>query len=769
MLVVDSATLNVVRTIAHGALGIGTVSCMVLVGKDVILVDGRGEVRFLKLEKECEAQDTAEGEPSLITKGEEYTNELRAVAISQDGKLLSLIFESRCVFKLVADGVEIGEVSIKNEHPIGATFLQDDELNVDKFVIWSGNGAAVVYSMLSLDGVFRFKALCEIPAVEDPLDERSAIHFCQFKLSLVRLKSLCLESGDSLLWKPCVEVWSIPDSSSCDRDSLSLLLGGGKFPSCPIETKEGSDRNSQQTQVRSTRNGECSYSVVRLDERIVSCSVVISEDSYAPHAVVYGFHNGEIEVVRFINFLKEANSPSKTVEHHPGSCTSERFFSGHTGAVLCLAARCIAINSADRRVSRVLISGSTDCTVRVWDLDTGNVLTVLHHHVQPVKQIILSPPWTNHPWDNCFLTVGEDGCVALVSLDTLCVERMFPGHPIYPSTVAWDSTRGYVACLCYKISSSSLSSLSSSSTPDSSSVLYIWDVKSGARERIIRGTASHSMFDHFCRGISINSITGNILGGCTSASSLLLPFMDDPDVAQSRVRRNENGKVEMPTLGVSHMRSTDVHGTGKGKLPLQRVGHISDSSETSSGKHVSSNKVNQNAMHPVKSSCPFPGIATLEFDLSSLMTIHSAQSSDKQVSAPAIENDMKGSTLQQGVSNHNSDVKPTESYPMKDSLEECLLRFSLSFLHLWDVDKDLDKLLMEDMDVYKPEGLFIASGVLGDRGSLTLMFPGLHSTLEVNFLLQTVAVIGACNVNALSILSDDIFFSFGNLHQNFAQ
>ncbi|XP_020271363.1 WD repeat-containing protein 7 isoform X2 [Asparagus officinalis] len=661
--------------------------------------------RTLKLEEETEALDAVIPEEGCDCGA-------RDVAISEDGKLLALIFESRCVFKLVADGAEIGEVSYEDMHPIvGGSFV-----SMEKFIMWSNSGAAVVYSMLSLDGVVRFEPLCEIPAVGYSVDERSIFRFCQFKCDFVRLRSLCFELGDSLLWKPYIEIWSIPQSNSREGISSSILLREGGFPS----------KTFQQRGIPNSEIGECSKNGVALNERAVSSSMVLSEKSYAPYAVIYGFYDGEIEVVRFINLFPKVNSPFKNQDDQSHSCTSEKFLSGHRGAVLCLAARCITINSEEETVCRVLVSGSADCTVRIWDIDSGNVLSVLHHHIAPVKQIILPPPQTNCPWNSCFLSVGEDSCVSLVSLETLRVERMFPGHPFYPSVVAWDSRRGYIACHCRNISSSS-----SSSSSDTSSVLYLWDVKSGARERVIRGPASHSMFDHFCRGISTNSVTGNILGGCTSASSLLFPFFDDLDLTQSHVKRNEKGKGTMPTAGISHVRSTDLSGMGKGKSPLQSAGNNSDSAAISSKEHVSLLKVHRNTMHPVKSSCAFPGIATLEFDLSSLMTIHFAEISDKQVITHVIKNDVKETTLQQGALQDNSDVRGIESDHMKDSMEECLLRFSLCFLHLWDADTELDKLLMDEMGVFKPDGFYVASGLIGDRGSLTLLFPGLHATLEL--------------------------------------
>lgn len=135
-----------------------------------------------------------------------------------------------------------------------------------------------------------------------------------------------------------------------------------------------------------------------MDEPIVSSSMVLSEDSKVPYAVIYGFYNGQREVVRFLNPSPDMNSP-KSQEHHSDSCTSEKFFSGHTGAVRFLAARCIAINSTDQRVCRVSIA-HTARTVRVWDLDSGNVFSVLNHHVAPLKQVILPPEWTDRPWNN---------------------------------------------------------------------------------------------------------------------------------------------------------------------------------------------------------------------------------------------------------------------------------------------------------------------------------------------------------------------------------
>lgn len=583
------------------------VRALVVIGNVALLIDGYGNKLGLNLEKEEDEEEVGGLEECGIV----------SVAVSEDGKILALVHESKCVFKLVGSGDETtGEVCYGDRmQAVGGVFLKE----FDGLLIWSRDGFGIVYSIVSSshDDGFKFELLFDIPGLNSEFDERSVVWFCQFGSRLVKLESLCLESSGCLLWKPYISIWSIPVDSSSHGSSKLLGIGG---------------YSNEET--RRMHKAKCSKNGVMSDMHIISCSMVLSEDSYVPYGVIYGFYNGDIEVIRFISHV-----PSTQKQH------LEQRFLGHKGAVICLAAHCVIRDLVGQSVLRVLISGSTDCTVRIWDLDSGNVLSVLHHHVSTVKQIILPQLGSDHPWNNCFLTVGEDFCVALVSLENLRVERMFPGHIIYPSLVAWDSKRGYLSCLCQNVSSSSSSS---------NSVLYIWDVKSGARERIIRGTASHSMFDNLCKGLNLNS-------GSTSASSLPIPFVDGLDMTQT------------------------IHINNKGGSSLQ--------SENTATQHA----LKHDKGHPVKFSCPFPGIATLEFDLFSLMSIHSEHHD--------VTNDV--------------------------SIEEHLLRFSLCFLHLWDVDEKLDSMLVKEMGVCKPSDFRLGTGVVGDRGALTLTLPCLRATLEL--------------------------------------
>ena len=49
---------------------------------------------------------------------------------------------------------------------------------------------------------------------------------------------------------------------------------------------------------------------------------------------------------------------------------------GHTGSVLCL-----------QYDDKVIISGSSDSTVRVWDVNTGEMVSTLIHHCEAVLHL----------------------------------------------------------------------------------------------------------------------------------------------------------------------------------------------------------------------------------------------------------------------------------------------------------------------------------------------------------------------------------------------
>ncbi|KAK7318180.1 hypothetical protein RJT34_02879 [Clitoria ternatea] len=757
ILIVDTYSLSITQTVFHGSLSIGPVKFMELVlGDDekrnsVFVVDSAGKQQMVSISEdprdrgEClvSLQDDKDRlESSLCSEG--LCGVEQIVSVLTYGNVAAFVLKDRCVFRLLSSDSTVGEVSFVDSlfsldphstqtHVVGGVFVESDDdlgnpcmnhefgnLSSVHFVVWNSIGYAFVYKISYQNDVFKCEPHAEIPATDYQPDMRLSVFFLQVNQYLVCIKSVCFHYEEPLLWRPLVTIWSprhFDDKPGKLYRQCRMINDGVSFTNWfqrstqlkglgDVEATITSNASQSPDDVDNTHLDSISNYHAYKGE-VVSSSMIISENLFTPYAVVYGFLSGRIEVVRFDPFQGIClDDASANLDEKPTAC--KQYFSGHTGAVLCLAAHQMLGSAKNLTYKRVLVSGSMDCTIHIWDLDTSSLIMVMHHHVAAVRQIILPPSLTVHPWSDCFLSVGEDGCVALVSLETLRVERMFPGHMNYPSKVLWDGARGYVSCLCQ----------THYGTSDATDVLYIWDVKTGSRERVLRGTAAHSMFDHFCKSISMNSISGTLLNGNTSVSSLLLPIVDDARFSNSPLSLSENLlTTSRSSPSISNLTELNSSKTNAGK-------GNSTKPNMSSLISLLSNKL------PIKCACPFPGIVSLSFDLASLMFSYQNNDSVENGGGKPMNNNLKPQGIQeQNPSNHNSET--LEGHELVSLFEEYLLRYSLSFLHLWGVDRELDNLLVNDMKLRRPENFIVASGLQGDKGSLTLTFPGQSATFEL--------------------------------------
>ncbi|KAF3780156.1 WD repeat-containing protein 7 [Nymphaea thermarum] len=787
VVIVDACTLNIIHTVIHGFLSIGPVQAMVVAPLEekekqlVIMADGLGRFQSLSvpLDHWTDPEDGISVDNTSSSGMEQHAfpkfdNGINGVSIAPHGKVIALIFSRQCLFRSTTNGLNIGEIylgcsSLCDEDSSGLAYLTGgmffsddkpdfditvdgklDEGFADKFVVWNNRGAAMMYHISYSSQAFKFECLCEVPAASYPAELRFHTSFCQLNEYTVRTASICFDFEQSLLWTSQISIWS-PCQLSVDEISTashaSTLVGEGGlwedwYHSSDAYEKyfvQHSEDSGGMPEVMAINDNEIKIKQLNDYTRVihmkkgemVTSSMVLSDVPVAPYAVVDGFYNGQIKVTLFDNYLKELRCSSRLIKYGTNTDVPQSTLLGHTGAILCLAFHRMS-TPTEQNFEQVLISGSMDCTVRVWNLDTGTPISVFHHHIAPVRQIILPPPRTYRPWSDCFMSVGDDGCVALISLDTLCVERMFPGHPDCPKMVAWDSARGYIASLIMKNSLQS----------KRQEFLYIWDVKTGARERIIRGPASQAMFDNFSKGVGVGSNCSDNFDSMTSASSLFLNMIDDRTLS---VNHRDNAAPEEsrePILSESN--GSLVHDLRE-KLTLSKM--LSTLSQVPLG-----NKSTPSVKHPliqpvlweneklVKSSCPCPGVAALVFDLHNLM-------SPRQGSGITKESDDKLSlnACKIEAESQNQDVYAETPSEVKNSLphildrhvgtgtmEKFLLWFSIAFLHLWGTDALLDQLLVDEMDIYRPEQFLVAPGLCGDKGSLTLVFPGRRTTLEAS-------------------------------------
>ncbi|KAM3396720.1 putative protein isoform X1 [Capsicum galapagoense] len=769
LVIVDTYTLAIVQTVFHGSLTIGPLKSVAVISsfgdvltESVMMVDSFGKSQCIPILKEWDSSMV-----NMTTKSNLFdTGKVDWVSGSKDrgllvafanrGPVLAFVYRTCCMFCLLEGGSSVGGISFSDDplsiegrtHAIGGMFVGDENNQLDsedsgttfieKFVVWNGKGAAIVYRICYSNNIFKYEPFAAIPVISQESSMSLSISFVQVKNCLFRVESISFPINELLIWKPRLTCWVLPklhDNNEIKCQECRLSGEGRLFDDWT--RNHNTPENEQVVEIDTTCGNDeltssqdaatCSKAI---DERVlsqqngtyerkelVSSSMVISED-YVPLAIVYGFYNGDIKVVRFDMFFEGLDFHDQNSYPESKAHATQRYLLGHTGAVLCLAAQRVLIRCQGGSNSYVLLSGSMDCTIRVWDLDSSSPMIVMHQHVAPVRQIILPPSQTECPWSNCFLSVGEDSSVSLSSLDTMRVERMFPGHPYYPAKVVWDSRRGYLACLC----------ANQTGTSDAD-VLYIWDVKSGARERVLRGSAAVSMFEHFCTGIDRDLPDSSMISGNTSASSLPFPVTDEPKSPAPQSRTLGKG-ISSSNISVSKSVSESTTGSNRSAFPSLQI-----------------------RKQPVKGSCPFPGVAALSFDLTSLMSLcqsgeyYKAESSNlnkNQVKEIRVESPIKRTNFgdQETVIPSSSDQSindksgVTSIEAARDSewmflLEQCLLQFSLSILHMWNVDPELDKLLVTEMKLKRPQNLLVASGLLGDRGSLTLTFPEDTSTLEL--------------------------------------
>ncbi|XWS50014.1 hypothetical protein CRYUN_Cryun12cG0052000 [Craigia yunnanensis] len=601
VVIVDTYTLTIVQTIFHGNLSIGPLKLMDVVSsvdngekKFYLMADSFGKLQLVPLLKD--SHQGGEGEARLQRNFSQQEIETWEDGIVEAGQVISIatcrnivatVLKDRSIFRQLGSAITIGVIFFVNNvlciegsygqsHVVGAMFLESNNSGnaritgeaheYENFLVWSNRGSAVVYTISYLNNTFNSEPLCEIPAASYRLDASLSFSFVQLSQILLRIESVCFSVEDPFQWRPHVTIWSLHQKHD-DHDKLfheCRMLGEGIsflgwISGASLDHKNESlgGCKTKLTSIQSSVSFSETVNSIHADDswcysvpkgQIVSSSMVISENLYAPSAIVYGFFSGEIQVVWF-NLFRGLDSPAGSPLLEVDSHISRQIFAGHTGAIQCLAAHRMVGAAKGWSFSQVLVSGSLDCTIRIWDLDSGNLITVMYQHLGPVRQIILPPARTERPWSDCFLSVGEDSCVALTSLETLRVERMFPGHPNYPAKVVWDGTRGYIACLRRDHSRIS----------DAIDVLYIWDVKTGARERVLRGTASHSMFDHFCKEIIMTSISGSLLSGNTSVSSLLLPIHEDGSLSQYNLNNSESGATLSKLTGSTLINPCQKH------------------------------------------------------------------------------------------------------------------------------------------------------------------------------------------------------------------
>jgi WD40 repeat protein len=467
--IVDTATLAVVQTVAHGVLRIGPVRSLVAApdlesaaNHTLVAADAGGGVwswggvaggssRKEAPDAGKEHSDAPEGEgkenpkvpgaeaakqkaisveqKTVLESGSCSKEELWtavSAAVSPDGKLVARVGEREWEVRLVEGGRVLARAA-KNDGPCwqGVLFLRQGEnsASADRFLVWDEEGAASVYDILSLQifllteqapvsdsangdvkadpEPFSLPLVASVPPARTD-DDVSSCWFCQLAGRLVvRVKSgpTVLEGG----WgaNPQVTLWRLPSLSDSRDDALDN--GETRIPTADLIEgaslsdgwahsepggilREGSSllvgKAEAPSETDDAMGGE-GPDTSKPDFPPVTSSLLIGGGAFSPTCLVRGYANGLIKVFALVVH------PPETTQAGSGN-RALLSLEGHGAAVLCLAEQKAPplLNSGQ---GRVLLSGSLDWTVRVWDVSKGGAaLAVFRQHVGPVRFARLS-------------------------------------------------------------------------------------------------------------------------------------------------------------------------------------------------------------------------------------------------------------------------------------------------------------------------------------------------------------------------------------------
>ena len=149
------------------------------------------------------------------------------------------------------------------------------------------------------------------------------------------------------------------------------------------------------------------------------------------------------------------------------------FLKGHTGSITCVFHPASHFPTVGWDV---IVTGSVDCSVRVWSIKQGGRLIHTFRTLSaPISRIVAAPsqacPRVNGP----FCAISHNHAVSLLSADPPTSLQCFTGHMFPIIDLRWMIAANMLLVQC------------------EGDMVYVWQISSGIRERIVSGETARDL------------------------------------------------------------------------------------------------------------------------------------------------------------------------------------------------------------------------------------------------------------------------------------
>ncbi|KAF0975066.1 hypothetical protein FDP41_005819 [Naegleria fowleri] len=247
--------------------------------------------------------------------------------------------------------------------------------------------------------------------------------------------------------------------------------------------------------------------------------------------LIRGYYNGDIHI-QYITMSGEGNNVAEAKELYIPKAHKKRVTT-------------LLVMSDDDN-NPLLVSGSADYSIKVWQLDSidltyHKLLRVFNYHSGKVDLLFVPPRTIRRKLQNCFCSLSDDDhSVIMYSIKTLDVIHILGGHGSTVVAIYWRSDLDYLLVQC------------------SDGSVCVWSISTGLLERRVVGYVAKSLIktseqSSMISGSFNQSDAGAsaVTGGLSSSSGGIVKLSFSKQSATSEAYNKSKGFIESISLQVN--------------------------------------------------------------------------------------------------------------------------------------------------------------------------------------------------------------------------